>query len=380
MSPQRPPNDSHITTGGPLGDVRDLLPGVGLDLGFLGEQVGRLIDPSQWTALFESVNNEINNLPTWAMEDGMSFQDTGGGQPTFGGGGGGGLGVNINIGGGGGGKKGKKAAKKAASAAAGPLRTTQATDVGLEGYRQRFESGLGTDEQLAAEEGSGPLASPLAKTVGRLVADSRDLLDDNSAATARFRDALTSGPLAEIESGRIGEERALGSAERTGARERRDVSLRFGSSSNPNAMAAIGARSAERFGTARAGVEERAASQRAQVLGKAAQFFEGFRRDFARDVVTTSQAFVANSAFIRDSFRTLQSAMATNIGNLLLGQQANAIQQRGQTLDMIAGVAGAALGALGAYAANRAGNNSAGGNGTTVSIGTGGLFGEGAGG
>ena len=343
-----------LSSGNPSTDELVTFPRTGL-------QIGPPLDPSAQNPFTRGLVYESIGGPVPHYNDpGISGQNNPG--VGVGGGGSGGSSFSLNIGGGGGGKKKKKRRQQAERNATLVLGKEYENQRFLEGERGQLAGLLGSDAQandaipaIGGEGGAAESAatSPAGRLIGSQLRDARSLLDPASEATARFKDSLTSAALADIEGGRLASERSLSSAERTGERGRRDTALAYGSSANPNARMAFGARSAERFGSLRAGVETGAATERAKVHGAAAQFYETFSRQYAFDAVGASRAFVNDAAFVRDSYRQMQLTLATNIANAYLKVGGIANDRRDTNVSAGADVAGSLIGAAAAIYANR---------------------------
>jgi hypothetical protein len=212
------------------------------------------------------------------------------------------------------------------------------------------------DEQGQTEQALG---TPEAMLVGGVVNNARQMMDPNSAESMRFKDSLTSGAVAAVDASRDAALRELGSAERTGTRERRDMMLKSGAAGQTAKMAAIGARSAERFATSKATLEGGAAAAKAQIYSDASKTYETFKYGLAHDAQSMAQAWVSGASGMRDDFRKLQDSLVSNYVDKLFGfattSQTNMVVQQGQkAAGDSGGVAGALSGAVAGASAGAA--------------------------
>jgi hypothetical protein len=223
------------------------------------------------------------------------------------------------------------AAKKGDYEAADQLR---AQGEGLvESYKlnESFERGQGADSftfsmgdkwdplKDTQGEANAALGSPTGMLVGGVVNQARQMMDPNSAESMRFKDSLTSGALTAVDNARTQAVRALGAEERGAARSMRDSAMQFGAASNSVKMAAVGARSSERFATIRAGVEGDAAAQKAQIHADAAKMYESFRLDLASNATSLASAWTNDQSGVRDNFRAIHNNLISNYSNNLFG-------------------------------------------------------------
>lgn len=172
------------------------------------------------------------------------------------------------------------------------------------------------DTQGAANEALGSASGML---VGGVVNQARQMMDPASAESMRFKDSLTSGAIAAVDNSRDKAVRALGSEERGAARSMRDASMQWGGASQTVKMAAVAARSGERFAGVRADIEGDVAAQKAQIYGDAAKMYESFRMDLATNAASLASAWVNDQSGVRDNFRSIHNNLVSNYSNNLFG-------------------------------------------------------------
>jgi hypothetical protein len=242
----------------------------------------------------------------------------------------------------------------------------------------------GGDVGMEAEAG---LASPMARTVGGLVAQGREFLDPESATSLRYKEALTGGALEQVGLGERRAERAIAGEERKFQRGMRDIGLARGAGRGWMGELSIAARASERFGTALADVHEQAAAERATILGEAALQFETYSREFAQSSAEFGQRWLQNQGGIREEFQGAVDRLkmsGVELANQMAGRHAELykmevgradakkaarkkqmMQLGGLALGVLAGpLGGMALGALGS--ALGAGASAAAGAGSTA--------------
>jgi hypothetical protein len=185
------------------------------------------------------------------------------------------------------------------------------------------------------------LGSPTGMLVGEVLNQARQMMDPTSAESMRFKDALTSGAVAAVDQSRDNALRAMASQERGAARSMRDMALSSGQASQTGKMAAIAARSSERFAEARTTLEGNVAAQKAQIYGDAAKLYETVRLDLANNAVGLASAWVNDQAGVRDAFRQLHASIMMNYTSNLFGfaqsTQGNAVQMQMQANALKAG-------------------------------------------
>jgi hypothetical protein len=216
----------------------------------------------------------------------------------------------------------------------------QATDlVSQYGFNEEFDStGLGKETrgvQFSVEQGfdavgdptgqaEGALGSESGMAVGQLLHKARQLQDPNSAETAAFKNALTSGAIAAVDAARTNALRAMATEERGSQRAMRDMALQSGQASQTAKMAAVAARNSERFGTLRAGLETDVGARKAQIYADAEKLYQSFSVDLVNNAVGLASAWVNDQSGVRDSFRAMHANMMMNYTSNLLGFASNA--------------------------------------------------------
>lgn len=163
----------------------------------------------------------------------------------------------------------------------------------------------------AEERAAQSLQGPQAQIVGKMVREAEDFLDPASAATLRFKEDVTRGALDATARGAV-------NAQRSQQRAARDFAAQQGGGARAIASQILQQR-------ATATVEGEAAFQKAQIVAKTDQFFASFSREFAANAVATAQAFINNSAGVRDQFTQALAQMQNLAANF-----AATIAQQGQ--------------------------------------------------
>lgn len=204
---------------------------------------------------------------------------------------------------------------------------------GVEGYKLNknklgAEKGQMFDPVASPTEGEGnaALSSPTGMLVGGMVNEARQMMDPASESAVRFRDSLTSGALAAVDAAKTNAVRALATEERGAGRAMRDMMLSGGQASQTGKMAAVAARTAERFATQKATIETEAGAQRAQILGEAAQAYEQFRVQLANNATELASSWVNDQSGMRDSFMQLNAQVMTSVMEQLFGRAGQVLQ------------------------------------------------------
>lgn len=155
----------------------------------------------------------------------------------------------------------------------------------------------------ADAEAQAMLSSPMARTVGGLLGEARELSEDPYGQRAtELKESMTAGARREIDYGRVQSERSLAAGRREAARGARDFALAAGGARNVNALNANLTRISEGFASEDARLQESASQELASISASVEQWFQTFSRDYAAQTANMAQAFLQNSAGIRDQF------------------------------------------------------------------------------
>ena len=200
-------------------------------------------------------------------------------------------------------------------------------------YRTSFPSAFAagfTLETDATQLARASAASPQGQIVGRMLREGRELLD-RGPTYERMYSALTSGPFAQTEAAQIRGERMLATELREAQAGTRDLLAGRGASRLPYAQAALNARTAEQNATSRANLILDISAQNADIASRSAQFLEGFRLEFAQNVVGFAQAWSQNVPGILADFHAALDRLAETAVNFY----ANVYSQETQRLTQL---------------------------------------------
>lgn len=165
-------------------------------------------------------------------------------------------------------------------------------------------------EENAAARAAGQLGSPLAQSMGEMVHQGREFLDRDSETSREFRASLRDPALEAIEGERKLGERGLASERRGALRQQRDVGLSRGAGRRATAEVALGRRTAERFGTARADLNLKSGIAKAKVIADTNRFFEEYSREFASNSIAMADAWLDNRSGVREQFHNSMDRLA----------------------------------------------------------------------
>ena len=178
-----------------------------------------------------------------------------------------------------------------------------------EAYRHTMESLLGTDEQVAGRlEVTGDplrtqqLRSPVARTVGEVLRQGREILDPDSPTSRRFFENVRDAPLRSIELQRQQARRALATEERQAIGQMQDVSRSQPAARAPFAERALVSRTREQFAQRAADVEVQAGIGAADIEARAGAMYEQFSRALATDAVGLAESWLDSTSFIRNEY------------------------------------------------------------------------------
>lgn len=181
----------------------------------------------------------------------------------------------------------------------------------------RWEYGSEGQRHIAARTGENPLAFEYyedpnvlrAKARSRLLSPTGQIVSDQIRRAGDFQDWNSEESVAERSRLAEGGNRALGAAERSGARNARDFALASGNATSPYAQQALRERQQERLGTEKANVELQAALK-----------FSDFRNAFAKDTVSFANDWMKNQAGIREEYQAAMDQLRITNSNLYANQ------------------------------------------------------------
>ncbi|MGB0890459.1 MAG: hypothetical protein ACPGWS_09265, partial [Solirubrobacterales bacterium] len=226
-------------------------------------------------------------------------------------------------------------------AAAGDFAGADALLATIQGNVQRTNAwlsapGRNRKELMSLTGGGEPGAGlnmdgPMDLLMGNLLRDALDIQDPNSAQAKDLVDSMTRGPLAQVEAGRVSANRAIGSQERTSARQARDLGLARGSARGAGADQALATARNMHHAGQRAEVELKAGAARATIHGQAAQKYQEFKRAWGVNAVAAAQQYIDNKATVRDEY--VNAILTTRLAAAnLYGQQGGTESARSNAL------------------------------------------------
>jgi hypothetical protein len=170
----------------------------------------------------------------------------------------------------------------------------------------------------------GEMSSPMSQIVGGLVYRGEQLLDPESEESQRLISSITEAPLAQIDYAEEKGQQTLATSERAAYRQQRDLGLAGGGMRMPGAEAAVAARTAETFGTARANLNAQMGMARASIIGDARKFYEENAPQWALNSVNAADAWINNRPWVNETYLKLSTSL-TQSAMALGGQMAGAM-------------------------------------------------------